>query len=598
MATVGDLVAQTLVPAFGGIDTASSPSFMDKVKAPLVRNLLVDRPGVLPIRGPIVNHTELSLGTSLIPTGTWQFNNKILVGYMEQSASAKRDPWVAPYRKAAASGDLSLGNTTNMKLVDLDALTVSNVTVTDRHQVIGPGSARIGAYVYGYGYSCNTATNPAVSENGGFLFRRRLLRWDGTTTVPTIYTNAPEGSQAVLAHLNRLWVLGGRDVPGGSPSTIEQNTLYFSRPAGPTTDTAAQWTDPVSGLVNKIVVDSDDQNDFGVGLAKVDQNLVIFKRRSIHVLYGYSPTTFTLRPATMNFGCIDQRSIVETHQGVYFLSDQGYMFYDGTQFTNVSGNELSNSLLSAALTAVGDLGLDGGRAVATKLPNDYILLSICAQTTSSGAQLSTPRFSALLHTPTAAWSLFQSDVLSNPTPIALGRTSLNAWIFDANKVVKADYLTMPEQKPASTGGKDECTVSAATQRARIPAVWQSRLYSLASPLGHSQLHRLLVDYHFAVEGTADDADNGFFVSLIQGNGTPLLFDSGAVSEKQLPAQGHPTTGYLFRRRHVLDIFSECADVQLRIEWKQDSGGDFPAVAKAEIYDCTVEYQPSRQKRAT
>jgi hypothetical protein len=74
----------------------------------------------------------------------------------------------------------------------------------------------------------------------------------------------------------------------------------------------------------------------------------------------------------MEQGCIDPRSIVEYEDGCFFMSDRGFMYFDGSQLINTTQGVLRSSLVEAALAAVGDDGTDGGYVTASCLPNGYI----------------------------------------------------------------------------------------------------------------------------------------------------------------------------------------------------------------------------------
>lgn len=568
----------TVVPCgWAGLDTDSAPEAILDGLAPEHKNFLLHHEKEMRIRGPLVSHSTLAIGSNVQVTGIWNFGNKALVGLMAADATAVREPWVAPYKNASSAAPLAEPNTT-MKLIDFDAMTVSNVTAAQGTTIMGRGE-RIGNSVYGFAYSGTTDDNTGTN---GYVHQRSLLRWDGTTTAPTAVANAVDSGQDVKTHLNRLFALGGRDVPGGL-STHEFNTLYWTDPGGPVHSTAADWQDDVSGLTNKIVIDADNPNDFGVGLVKVGGTLAILKRRSLHVLSGYSSDTFTLRTFSSDIGCVDARTIVEHDDGCYFLSAEGYMYFDGSVLENVS-KRISTELVSNVAQTVGTNGVDGGRAFASKLPNHYILLTIMNQTPSTGVIGSVAQ-SYLFHAPTRRWSRYHSLATANTIPVASGRTSEVPFLIDGTNAVRLDYLTNPDATSAANRGLD---VVAGTTR-RIPAKWKSAMINFSTPLYMSQIHRILVDYTFRLNSGGDNANDAWYVSLYEGTGRELQ------AAYQLDAMGSATT-YLYRRRHVQDNFFEVSDAQLVVEWYED--GSWPAVADGRIYDCFVEYKTSRQRRAT
>lgn len=578
---MSDLKSIVVPCGYAGLDTESAADTVLEGHAPEHVNFLVHHDYEMRMRGPLASHTTLTIGSNVIVTGIWGFGNKALVGLATADATAVREPWTAPFRPATAA-QLAEPVTT-MKLIDFDALTVSDVSAA-QGTVIGGKGVRIGAYVYGFAYSAGTDDDIDPTAGSQFVHRRALLRWDGTTSAPTAVTDAVDSGQDVAVHYNRLFALGGRDVPGGG-TAHNLNSLYFTDNGGPISGTAASWQDDVSGLTNQIVIDGDNPDDFGVGLAHMNDKLAIFKRRSTHLLTGYSSDTFALSVFSSDIGCVDARSIIEHDDGCYFLSAEGYMYFDGSVLENVSG-PIQSELVTATDLTVGSHGTDGGKAFAQKLPNHYILLTLANQTFSTGA-LGTVQKSYLFHAPTRRWSRFTSNATANTIPVAAGRSAYTPFIIDGAKAVKTEYLTLPEAAATSTRGLD---VVAGTTR-RIPSKWKSPIIRMATPFYMAQIHRILVDYTFRLHDGADSDQDAWYVSLQEGTGRDLVDDP-----YQLYAMADDSA-YLYRRRNVYDDFYEVADCQLTVEWYTD-GVSYPAVADARIYDCYLEYQITRQRRST
>jgi hypothetical protein len=599
---------EKIEPAFEGLDTDTAQDYLDKRRAPLLRNFLVDRPGKLPIRGPIFDSIDLYAGAlAEKPAGIWQYGNNLLVGLKANSATAMRDPWVSPYRRTSTTGDLSNHHTT-MYHVNLDTRVTTAVAAATAITTPGPRSARLGASTYGISF--NGTADETVG--GGLQRRTQLCRWGGTAVLPTTIatTFAPSCMQDVKVHLNRLFVLGG-NVPG-TTGAVKANSLFWSDVDGPVAGTLAEWQDDVSGLVNQLVVDSDDTSDFGVGLAKLESGLVIFKRRSIHMLRGQTPAAFSLRTVTQAVGCIDPRSIVEYQGAIYFMSHQGFMRFDGSEITNTT-SDLRTSLLANAIAAVGDAGVDGGAVIASNLGNDYIGVTI-SKLTNTAATPSTNYFSAMYHVPTKAWVSLTSDALSARAPIGVGRTLSKTFIVDDQRIFDGSFIVAPETTTEDRRGIDAATpiftldasgggplmngtgntiknqltlVEAWTSLtySTIPAAWQSRLARLAQPGARTALKRLLLDYTFQVDAAADDGGSGWYVTVLDGQGNVLL------SEIQVPIQGDPST-YAFRRQHAVDMFCEANDLQLRVEWR---GTTTYALTDASLFGAYVEFQPAQQR---
>lgn len=598
-----------------GLDTDSPPHAIKGNKAPMLQNVLVDRPGILPMRGPInqsVDHSAVpALG--IRPVGIWRFNNILLIGKRGQSATRTRDPWVAPYRKASAETQLSQSGT-NAKYVNLDTSASSDVALATEEQVPGPSWTRLGDFVYGISFSSTAANN--VTVNGGVQYLNTVSRWDGTTTAPVVNANAPKGGQAIKAHYRRLFVLGGRN-PDAS-GTIQANTLWFSDPvaAAALPDTVAAWSDDASGLVNQLQMLGDD-NDFGVALAKVGQNLAIFRRRSIWLLYGYSPSTFLLRPFTTDVGCIDPRSVVEDNDGVYFMSSDGYMFFDGAQLTDVSQN-LKTSLVTSALTAVGDNGYDGGRCIASQIHNGYIGVSVGDSSGVSAAVSSTTEFAGIYHSSRNAWVNITSGACIGNAPIGFGITQTKAFMYDDSRILNATQMTLPEAVPNTERGFDEVAnpfrwigtplfdgvsntlrnsvpismFPSVGTRTAIAAKWQTSLIAVNNAFQRAQLNRVVLDYTWKVIAPTAFYE-GWQIMIKDTHATEIHADRVPI-QSEVP--GFSDDAYVVRQRYVADCYSEASDVYIEVAvfGTVSYDPDFPA--DASIQGISLLFQPSHARR--
>ena len=73
--------------------------------------------------------------------------------------------------------------------------------------------------------------------------------------------------------------------------------------------------------------------------------LVCFKRNTIHVLYGSTPSEYTLAKTIKGFGCIDAESVIESGGRLMFLTEHGYAIYNGAcaYLKNVFGKEIQSA---------------------------------------------------------------------------------------------------------------------------------------------------------------------------------------------------------------------------------------------------------------
>lgn len=621
---MADLQQQVIPPAYDGIDTDSAPDLVPLTKAPVVENLLVDYPGRLPLRGPI-NSSAVDLGdfTRKVPIAFWgaDYNvigANVLIGFKRGQAGA--DPWTTLFDGVADPADLAEGDPDGM-VVNLRTMRSAPVTMT-RDTIPGPRSTMLGGGVWGYAYD---SSDPVIQQNEGFNHAvagyarpRKLLEWDTDFgSAPTIVREAPDCGIDVISHLNRLWVLGGRDIPSGAPNPhLEPNTLFYSVTGGPwasdpstglTPNTASAWKDfsevtQNRPRTNKIVVGS--VNDVGVGLGKAGNALVIFKRRGIFTLTGYDPSNFQVRQFTNSVGCVDARSIVQWTDGVFFMSDEGYMFFDGARVTNVS-ESLKSSIVAPWLAHAGTTNL---YAIAAPLTNGYIALTV-------GILPDRVLFSGLFNVPRQAWTSFSSEILPSRVPQNFGFSTGIPFLVSRNQLVRCDWVTSPMSAPAGSYGIDrldatftwspdpsrttfsgdddsirneltgvEMFTAEAGVLAAIPAKWRSRLFPLSSPFYRAQLHRVLVEYNAQYQN-GEDGQDSWTVTVQSGDGRNL------ADPYDVPGQGSPTE-YPQRRTHVQDNFHETHDAQIVFEWNQDAR----PLARAEILSAAVEFQPTSQRR--
>lgn len=150
--------------------------------------------------------------------------------------------------------------------------------------------------------------------NGSLLYflagAGKLRKYDGTTV--TEITSAPQGQSYVAAYKNRLFTAGQED-----------NLLHWSGLRD-----GDDWTstDLYTGS-GKLAVETDD-GETPTAIVEFAGSLILFKRSSMHKLYGDDATNFTLVPA-FKIGCVSANSIVQVGSILYFLATDGMYAYDG-----------------------------------------------------------------------------------------------------------------------------------------------------------------------------------------------------------------------------------------------------------------------------
>jgi len=118
----------------------------------------------------------------------------------------------------------------------------------------------------------------------------------------------------------------------------EPTTIFWTNPitsTNPLLNTSADWqyTDPVSGITttNKVVIDNNGSDPI-MGFGRVTGAMVIFRRSSVYILKGTTTANYQITKISGDIGCLDPRSILETDEGVYFMSLQGMMLTNGPRY--------------------------------------------------------------------------------------------------------------------------------------------------------------------------------------------------------------------------------------------------------------------------
>lgn len=99
------------------------------------------------------------------------------------------------------------------------------------------------------------------------------------------------------------------------------------------------------------LIQLDDTPGRITGLVEYEDQMIIFKRNSIKIVYGDDPTTYSIKNI-MGIGCIDAKSIAVTPSGVIFLYYDGYYTYSGSVPSRISRR--LNTRYTSAVSAYSD----------------------------------------------------------------------------------------------------------------------------------------------------------------------------------------------------------------------------------------------------
>lgn len=254
---------------------------------------------------------------------------------------------------------------------------------------------------------------------------------------------------------------------------------------------------------------------------------------------------------------------------VYFLGS-GYYRYDGANLRLMS-DAITPELIPATMRIprIDSAGLfppatanQVDHIAAAYLPGGGIFLSLAEGRT---AAQSTGYFAGIFDVNRGTWTKFSSAVLgdgaSRPMLRAAYMPAVDRTIgHDGHGAFGLTELAQPETALSDDASYALRDLATSGSFAAIPAKLHSRIARLASPTHRAQLQRLLLDYRFQLASGADGSADGWYVSIMAGDGSTLL------PEFQVPAQGNPSS-FLYRRRASKEVFSEAVDAQLRVEWR-------------------------------
>lgn len=155
----------------------------------------------------------------------------------------------------------------------------------------------------------NTLGKTAINASGP--------TWQSNYASPTVGTPYMPKAKHAITHAGKVFVANTKEVIDGVDTEFP-NRIRWSHPNNP-----ENWA----------YLDYIDINDGGTGItgmAVTNGQLVVFKSRSVFVIFGYDSDTFQVVELSRNLGAATPHCIAATENGVFFFSyPDGLMFYDG-----------------------------------------------------------------------------------------------------------------------------------------------------------------------------------------------------------------------------------------------------------------------------
>ncbi|NDA28722.1 MAG: hypothetical protein EBZ25_07815 [Flavobacteriia bacterium] len=159
-------------------------------------------------------------------------------------------------------------------------------------------------------YKWNGSSATALTASGTGFWQEDLSNSNGTHMPTARYT---------ASHVDRLWVAYTTE-----SGTTYPNRIRFSHPFFPESWRSADYIDIVEG---------------GSGITAIvpfNGNLLVFKKRAVFAILGYSTDTFQVVPLSTEVGAVNPQSVAVSERAVYFFSwPDGLMMYDGQRFLDL-----------------------------------------------------------------------------------------------------------------------------------------------------------------------------------------------------------------------------------------------------------------------
>jgi len=134
-------------------------------------------------------------------------------------------------------------------------------------------------------------------------------------------------------------------IPKGKYITSHKNMVFWS--GNPASPSEVYFSDisPAAGTPGDYgsVKFQTDDGDRVMNIIKQQDNLVVFKSGSIHVLYGSSVYNFSKREVQPTIGTVATKSVVNFQNNLFFLSKDGVYIFDGTN-TNLVSEKVSPTI--------------------------------------------------------------------------------------------------------------------------------------------------------------------------------------------------------------------------------------------------------------
>lgn len=193
-----------------------------------------------------------------------------------------------------------------------------------------------------------TSTWTDISPDTAIVGNAQLQTRDQPPCVPGAYLPSNEASQynygAIAIHKGRIWFYG--IVQTTSDNNVPEVQLWYSNLGTPwefdqVNQVLLLQSDVINQYANYPLNDGSTTYDYVYGndplaLGEVGSWLMAFSRRQEWTVYGDSPSNFLARQV-FNIGCVSRHAVTPTTGGIFWLSENGAYWFDGSSPQFIDG---------------------------------------------------------------------------------------------------------------------------------------------------------------------------------------------------------------------------------------------------------------------
>jgi hypothetical protein len=347
-------------------------------------------------------------------------------------------------------------------------------------------------------FDCVQTLGAFYCGNGDTVFS-----WNGTSTATL--TGAPIGN--LLGRFrNRLLIAG---IPGSKARLRGSGELDTS-----------DWTVQVPGVsttpFNIAFGGADDGEEITCLMGAYQDVFIVGKRQSLWGLYGFGRADFQVREISREVGCLEQRSVREKNNCLYWLSLRGIEKYCGSYIERV-GDPIRDKIDTIVATA------GNARTATDTTQSDFEAGNLTASGAGAPVSASIAPFSVVpasfsrIEDDSSDWSggTFSSvAVVSGMLQISTGAPFFNAGVEESEAVGKANWITtsfstaslgigVKGSKGWCSGSTGVCTLSdpnSIVGRSGVPINFRAEVYERGGSLLFSST---TYNVHTTQDGTSN-----------------------------------------------------------------------------------------------